>query len=290
MASQLRTLPLFPEDAATASEHLSALVKTIRLRMPVAAVAHLATLWRGKTTRARAQRRLLISAAEDNLSVPVMRRVVHWFDGRQRDDLNAAAAEVARLCSTPNWYANEAGREYIRSWRSAERGAHILWGRSECSLHGVMSHAVRDGRAPAAMQAFMALTSLERFDPIPLAALLVRLALERGSDGALQVAELYADHCRTLWRDGNFSGLALYMLCSGEVGPQIDPEVPHAVQLTAQALQLANDGLRVPDWCKDGIHTTGCDPRFSGTLERMAAVCDAFETFGSLSPDEPWTA
>src|SRR5262249_30438446 len=107
-------------ETSSASDAISAFIKSVRLRRPEDAITWLVDLWRRPSTKPRVQRRVLICSGEDNLSVGVIERASDWYNGSRRRDLDAAATEVLRICQTKNWWAQKDGYEYLLAWRRAE--------------------------------------------------------------------------------------------------------------------------------------------------------------------------
>lgn len=258
--------------------------------MPEAAVAYCVHLWRADgRTRSRIQRRILVSAAEDCFSIPVMQSVSAWINGPRREDLHEAVRQVLLIIETPCWYALPDGRHYIRAWRQAEVGPNAFLGKRQSALELSIATGVMERSPLPALQAFLALTAQEDFNPLSLSECLTRLACVHGGEPASRLSELYAENVRHLWRDSNWSGQALWALLAGPIGPQELPNIYEDKLSELVAMSLAQH--RVPpvaDWCKDGIHVAGCDRRFSGSLAEMALACDAFERLGRLCPSDDW--
>ncbi len=281
-------------DGFNESAALSALVKSIRLRRPADAAIWLFTLWQaGPSARSRAQRRILVSAAEDNLSIPVMRSVSDWYNSRNRFDLQSAMRELLRITKTQNWYATESGRSYIRKWHETEQRANPYVRKHQDCILRVMEMSIRDKALVPAIQAFNALYQAKDWSRWEMANLLTRLALEQDNRPALAIAELFEENHRHLWNDGNYSGQALYTLIVGPIGNDAAPSVEDAEVLTsfANIRQTMSQGVTVPSGARDGIHLPGSDPRFAGSLQRMSDACTVFEILGRLDPlDEDWGA
>jgi hypothetical protein len=43
-----------------------------------------------------------------------------------------------------------------------------------------------------------------------------------------------------------------------------------------------------PEWCCDGVHCAGNDIRYAGMWERMNAVCQQFNFYGKVNPQDEW--
>jgi hypothetical protein len=273
------------------TEALSALVKSIRLRRSGDAVTWLHYLWRIPQYRARAQRRILIAAAEDNLSVGVIRRVAEWYGTIERVKIEYAVREVLRICATPNWWAQDDGHAYIQAWAVAEVDVPHLEGKTEDDLFTLMAGG-RAGKPDAtALAAFSALYARPRIAVYRLAEVLSDAAGRSQSIQANRLASLFKANLRHIGVDANLSGQALYATLVGRFGWQGIPEP--SLEEARHLIKLARDrlagGAQVPAWALDGIHTGRLrDPRFAGTVERMAACCKAFRRFGRLSVDDRW--
>lgn len=244
-------------------------------------------LWRsGKSNQHRAQRRLLISAAEDCLSIPVMQDISAWYNGSSRFDLHSAIRHVLSISQTPNWYATEAGRRCILHWREAElRENPYLQKPPDCLLWSIET-AVRQKSVLRAIHAFNAYYHNQTSNRWKLAQLLTRLSLQSDNLVALALAEVFEDNVRHIWNDANFSGQTLYALILGHIGEALDPLVSDeaVIQSIVQAEVLLSRDLTVPDWALDGIHCSGSDSRYAGTVKQMYAMCRAYQHYGRLDP------
>lgn len=273
------------------NEALSALIKAIRLRRTEDAVMWLLYLWRIPSHRVRAQRRLLIASAEDNLSVGVMRKTSAWYNSLERVRFDSAAAEVIRICMTPNWWAQADGHAYMDSWLEAEQDVPSLEVVGEDSLYAKVEEAAYARDLKGALGAFAGLYSRVRVVPNRIAAILSAVAHASGSSHARRLAALYHANVRTLGPDGNLAGQALYVALVGRLGDQATPEPsPQEVRrlVGLARARLAADP-KVPAWALDGIHTGRVgDPRFAGTVRRMVACCRAFRHYCRLAVEDPW--
>lgn len=275
----------------SASDAISALIKSVRLRDTPEAVFWLTYLWAIPKERQRVKRRVLLMAGEDALSVGVVAKVADWYEGSSRRSLEEAAIELARICSTPNWYAQQDGRTYIYAWRRAELHPRKLTGASLEELFDILRGAVKSQDLLTGLAAFNAIYKRRDFRPYPFAELLVELAYSSPHQQAKRLANVYQRMASTFWTDSNVSGQCCYALLHGEFGnqdvPEANPEL--AVQLIAQARERLHGAITVPDYALDGIHTRGGnDRRFAGVLKSMVGCCRAYEYFGRLSPDDVW--
>jgi hypothetical protein len=273
------------------SEALSALIKSIRLRRTEDAVTWLLYLWRIPQFKARAQRRVLIAAAEDNLSVGVIRRVSEWYNTIERVKFESAAREIARICATPNWWAQPGGQEYIYAWAKAEGGVRALEGATEDFLYAAIFRHAEEKSLHNALTAFSALYARMRIVPHRVAELLHSLSSQGAPVYAKRLTTLYAVNLRHIGVDGNLAGQALYTAIEGVFADQVVPE-PEAGEVR-RSMALARENLarrpQIPAWALDGVHTGRYrDGRFAGTVRMMAACCRAYEHYGRLSIDDHW--
>lgn len=282
---------LRPSPHPDPNEALSAFIKAIRLRRPEDAATWLLYLWRLPQYRGRAQRRLFIASAEDNLSVGVMRKVSAWYNSIERVKFESAVIEIARICATRNWWAQPDGHAYIRAWAQAEKEVQALEGLSESALYAKLESDSCKGELLGALTAFGALYSRMRVVPHRIAEVLSVVAHRLKSLQAKRLAALYQANIRTVGPDGNLAAQALYAALVGRFGDQGTPEPSlddlHA--LVAAARKDLADDAQIPPWALDGIHTGRFkDRRFAGTVQMMAACCRAYERFGRLSVEDRW--
>jgi hypothetical protein len=249
----------------------------------------LAYLWRIPQYRGRVQRRVLIAAVEDNLSVGVIERVAVWYSGPSRAVFDAAAQEIYRICATRNWWAQPDGHAYIFAWRDAERdpapkpGAFL----PERLIRDVAARDVR-----AALQTFSAIYGAgRRVNPREISELLTYIASRSGSEQATRLAGIYQSNGSAFGMDANLSGQALFAALVGQFGDQAIPDGP--MNEVDGFLQVARERLEKPlqveNWALDGIHTgRRKDSRFAGVTRMMAACCRAFAHYGRLIPEDRW--
>ncbi len=282
-----------PVLVPTASNAISSLIKSTRLRYSSEAINWLVFLWKQPLQRPRIKRRILLMAGEDNISAGVIERVSEWYASPRRASIEAAATEVLRICATPNWYAQPDGRQYMYAWRVAELFSPPDFRRE--SLEGlieVMGRAVKQRDLMRGLAAFYAVYERKDFRPQQLARHLLEWASESGNPQAMRLAQVFDRHAQTLWTDSNISGQAYYSLLHGEFGDQGDvPDI--SPETASQAIQNATERLQtpidVPAYALDGIHTrSGSDARFSGVVRHMAAACRAYEHYGRLDPRDTW--
>lgn len=286
---------LFPQPATlNVSEAMSAFIKSIRLRRTDDAIVWLRYLWYQQGLKARLQRRILVCAGEDNISVNVTEAVSQWFGSSlNKRSLELAAIEVARICATDNWYAQPDGRFYIFAWESAEVDPKLGLPKSYPELLTFFTDAILDRNELQAMKSFNSILSNRSFRPKDFAALLLDVAKDSTSQQAHRLIEIYAKNSSALWLDGNISGQAVFALLNGDFGYQTTPIVDeeHVMKLLDEADRIITDGLVIPDYARDGIHTRQSgDRRFAGTVKQMAGCCRAYEYYGRLDPNDSWMA
>ena len=283
---------LFPaQQLPTASDAVSAFIKSVRLRYTEDAAFWLTYLWQSSKERSRAQRRILYESGEDNISVDVIERVGEWFGSPQKRSLESAITEVLRICATKNWWAHPDGRRYIYSWRTAELASHNFSKASLQELFEIMHTAIHEKTLIRGLAAFNAIYKRREFRPKMLSQLLLDWAHEFGSQQGLRLAKVYDQHASAFWLDTNVSGQTYYAIIHGEFGRQVSPEVSHqeVERYLVQAQQKLMGDYAVPRYAQDGVHTkSGSDKRFAGVVKFMSGSCRAFEHYGRLSPDDEW--
>jgi SWIM zinc finger len=255
---------LFPQSAeADPSEALSAFIKSIRLRRIGDALVWLLYLWRVPQFQTRIQRRILIAAAEDNLSVGVIESAAGWYHSIARLDFEDAVREVCRICATANWWAQPTGHAYIFAWLKAEKLADPEPGSDFLSL---LKERVQQRDVLGALKTFGALYASGQLVPKRLADVLQELAFRSGCVQAVRLAELYQANLRPLGMDANVSGQALYAALIGEFGDQGVPTVDNdkVLELIDEARQRLTGKPEIPNWALDGIQLvdigTGVSP------------------------------
>ncbi len=275
----------------TPSEAISAFIKTVRLRHSGDAVNWFTYLWLQPKQKSRIKRRILLCSGEDNISVGVTEKVSEWFGGPGRKSFEAAATEVLRICSTPNWWAQSDGREYIYNWRIAELSSPDFRGITLDALFQIMGSAVNNHDLVRGLSAFNAAYERPDFRSQLLAEHLLRWTGESGNQQARRLAQVFYRHAATLWLDSNISGQAYYSLVHGKFGEQHVPEI--SVEAVSQSIQNSIERLQTPietpAFARDGIHTrSGRDSRFAGVVRHMSAACKAYEHYGRLDPSDEW--
>ncbi len=278
-------------EVPTASEAISAFIKTVRLRHSSDAVSWFTYLWLQPKQKSRIKRRILLCSGEDNISVGVTEKVSEWFGGSGRKSFEAAATEVLRICATPNWWAQPDGRAYIYNWRTAELSSPDFRGITLDALFQIMGSAVNNRDLILGLSAFNAAYERPDFRSQLLADRLLSWAGESGNQQARRLAQVFSRHASTLWTDSNISGQAYYSLIHGEFGEQHVPEIsPETVSQSIQnSIERLQTPIETPSFARNGIHTrSGKDSRFAGVVRHMSAACKAYEHFGRLEPADQW--
>ncbi len=248
-------------------------------------------LWQQPKEKHRIKRRILLCSGEDNISVGVTEKVSEWFGSPGRKSFEAAATELLRICSTPNWWAQPDGREYIYNWRIAELSSPDFRGITLNALFQIMGSAIENRDLVRGLAAFNAAYERQDFRSQLLAEHLLSWAGESGNQQARRLAQVFYRHASTLWLDSNISGQAYYSLVHGAFGEQHVPEI--SVEAVSRSIQNSIERLQTPietpSFARDGIHTRcGRDSRFAGVVRHMSAACRAYEHFGRLEPGDQW--
>ena len=283
-----------PSENINLYEAMSAFIKSIRLRLTDEAILWLCYLWNQPGLKSRIQRRILMSAGEDNISVNVIEAVSNWYGNNStRKDLTLATIEVARICATDNWYAQPDGRFYMFAWEKATIEPKQGLPKDYPALLEFFTNAIIDCREIEALKAFNRLYENESFRPRDFANTLQSISKVSNSHQAHRLVELYVKNAGALWLDGNLSGQAVFALLNGDFGDATLPvsNEKEVLSLLQDAQYRITNGVEIPAFARDGIHTRkGGDVRFAGTIKQMAACCRAYEYFGRLSPDDKWLA
>ncbi len=283
-----------PSENINISEAMSAFIKSIRLRLTDEAILWLCYLWNQPSLKSRMQRRILMSAGEDNISVNVIEAVSDWFgNSANRKELTLAAIEVARICATDNWYAQPDGRFYMFAWEKATIEPKLGIPKEYAALLEFLGDAISDCQELDALKTFNRIYENKAFRPRDLANTLLNHSHHSNSSQAQRLIELYAKNTGALWLDGNLSGQAVFALLNGDFGCATSPVIDEkeVLSLLQDAQYKITNGPVIPTHARDGIHTRkGGDVRFAGTIKQMAACCRAYEYFGRLSTEDKWLA
>lgn len=280
------------------SQALSAVVKSIRIRNIKVGAYWLRYCWNFNAKLAGAQfrtvRRLLIGSAEDGHSVAVMEKVSDNFAALLKKDVEfpAVLSELVRVCKVPNWWdPRTGGHDYIKSGMLAQR--RTLYDLQPYALEHCLtgiSEAIEQQDRVAALSWMMRAGRAGKDVWITVAHLLHVIAKARGHEPAQRlVAHIHIRHAKALSADNNFIGQAAWLLAGGNspVIDQIEPVTDGEVLALLERVN-ATPPYVVPEWCCDGVHCAGNDIRYCGMWDRMYAVCQQFNHYQRVDPDDPW--
>lgn len=271
---------------ATKSQLMSAFIKAIRLRKTTEAICWFLGLQK-QTNTFHICRRIALAAAEDNLNPGVMERATGLIAPGAKPKTINMAAEIVRVCKTPNWYASPEGVHYISRFRLAHESKKLVNFPLEASLD-----AIREGVEGSDVdKAFEGMYPLGgKMQSVNDARTIVTfLRSFKPNRHTLRKLSVYSSNISTIWKDENYLGQIVYELATGvNLGGDPMPIITRGeVSKTLQSAYTLSYG-KVPDHYLDGIHVGGKDTRFAGTHESMFGMCKAFEKFGRLHEDDTW--
>lgn len=277
------------------SQALSALVKSIRIRNISEAAYWLNYCWsfndRLAGSQFRTVRRLLIGSAEDGHSIAVMKKMAENFPAllSQQAELEKVMAELLRICKVPNWWhPDTGGHDYIYCGMLATRipfydsNPHTL----EDCLQG-LELSISEQDKVMALHWVLVAHEAGKNAGLTLAQKLHALALQHNCPPAIRLMGIYLKHAKSLSSDSNFTCQAAWMLVGG-TSPVIDQIEPVTRGAVRRLIEQVNDTRphAPPEWCCDGVHCAGNDIRYAGMWDRMFAVCNQFNFYGRVNPDE----
>lgn len=278
------------------SQALSALVKCIRLRDIHEGAYWLNYCWgfnnRLSGSQFRTVRRLLIGSAEDGHSIAVMEKMSANFPLllSKQVEFEKVMAEFLRICKAPTWWNSETGgHDYIRSGMLATR--EILYTTHKHTFEDCLQGLeLSIGKQDKVMALYWVLVVHEtkKGAGLVLAQKLHALSLHRNCPAAQRLMQnVYLPHAKSLSTDSNFTGQAAWLLAGG-TSPVIEQIEPVTRGEVRRLIEQVNDAAPhpPPEWCCDGIHCAGNDFRFAGMWDRMYAVCNQFNFYGRINPDE----
>jgi hypothetical protein len=117
------------------------------------------------------------------------------------------------------------------------------------------------------------------------------IAKQKGHDLAYRLCGVHLSRRTPLSADNNFICQAAWMLAGGVSGVDTNLEFVTAGECHELILQAAEDWKtphKIPEWCCDGVHCAGNDPRFAGHLPLMYSCCRAYQHYGRLDPSDKW--
>jgi hypothetical protein len=293
-----RLKPFTPTTHPTFSQALSGLVKSIRVRRIEDAVYWLVYLdsFDGAHYRFRTARRLLIGAAEDGHSIPVMEKVAEHFRriSKRQADLVELVAEAVRICKHLTWWhPDSGGHDYIYESLVGERAwSYKRWDHRISTVQAEVQGAIEAENRAMALGGVAAFRHVhETFGATKQAEFLLHLAESMGHTQAARLCRVHLSAKSALSDDCNFMCQAAWMMAGGvsSVAETILPVTEdECVDLLERARERWKEPQPIPRWCCDGLHSAGDDPRFTGLLPEMWAVCRAFQHYGRVDPSDEW--
>lgn len=276
---------------------LSAMIKAVRLRYTNLAAYWFYYMWvRFPEERWRVCRRLVILAAEDNLSIPVQVSTASWlkYGARKEAPFRRALVELIRLTKTPNWWACEEGAGYMEAWNDAYKLSkkHPYQGVNYSVLMQRLKEKALAGDTLDVFTIHAELISREGHNKKNYNTDLLTIATEASNLPAMRMLRMMLGNLRALYGDDNYEGQVLWWLSGREFPNQIDPPVSISEIEGAESFinkhWAMEKKLPVPEWACDGVHTSGKDRRFGGILKSMVGCCRAFKHYGRLDPVDQW--
>ncbi len=277
---------------------LSGLVKGIRLRDIDEATHWLSYSWsfreRLNGAQFRIVRRLLIGSAEDGHSLAVMEQVSDNFLPLLSKDIEFArvVAELVRICKVPNWWMPDTGgHDYIYYGMLGSR--KLLYDLSpfplETCLQNLEKAILQQNMTDSLYWVTKAHACTGKAGSV-IAHTLLDFALRYDNKPALRLMQnIYLRHAKALSNDTNFTSQAVWLLAGGEcpVLDQIEIVTKDEVNALIERVNSAAPHI-IPGWCCDGVHCAGNDIRYAGMCDRMYAVCNQYNYYNRMSPDDPW--
>lgn len=280
------------------SQALSALVKSIRLRDIEEGAYWLTYCWGFKDklsgSQFRTVRRLLIGSAEDGHSIAVMEKLAENFPALlgNQVEFERVMAELVRICKVPNWWnpATE-GHDYIHSGMLALRQA--FYDQNKYSLDHCldsMEAAINNQKKVGTLFWVMKADESGKGAGLHIAQRLLAIAARHEHAPAKRLMQnVYLRHAKSLSNDGNFIGQAAWLLAGG-ISPVIDRIEVVTRGEVRRLIEQINDTQPYPppEWCCDGVHCAGQDIRYAGMWDRMHAVCNQFNHYQRVLPNDEW--
>lgn len=280
------------------SQGLSGLVKGIRVRDIDEAAHWLNYCWSFREKLSGSQfriiRRLLIGAAEDGHSIAVMEKLADNFVPllSKEVEFERVMAELLRICKVPNWWVPETGgHDYIYQGMLGVRrfqydlGTYAL---EHCLQQ--LEQVIRQHDKAGALYWVMKAHSCGNTSGLAIAYKLHDFAAQIGCNEAYRLMQnIYLRHERSLRFDANFTCQAAWFLAGGvsPVANQIESVTLGEVRALIERVNAADPHV-IPGWCCDGVHCAGNDIRYSGLWDRMYAVCNQYNRYRRVKPEDPW--
>lgn len=279
------------------SQALSGLVKGIRIRNVDEAAYWLTYCWgfRQKLggSQFRIVRRLVIGAAEDGHSIAVMLKLSDNFSALLAKDVDFALvmAELVRICKIPNWWMpSTGGHDYIYQGMLGSR--KLLYNPATYSLEHCLQHLEQAILLQDKVSAQCWI--MKAHECLNSGAIIAHKLLDIATSNQCQPAinlmqDIYLRHAHALRNDSNFTCQAVWFLTGGNspVTDQIETVTHGEVRLLIERTNATEPHI-IPSWCCDGVHSAGNDIRYAGMWERMYAVCNQYNHYGRVSPNDPW--
>ena len=280
------------------SQALSAVVKCIRLRNVDEGAYWLNYCWgfREKLSGSqyRTVRRLLIGSAEDGHSVAVIEKVADNFSALLAKDVefSKVLAELVRICKVPNWWhPSTGGDDYVYSGMVASR--RNLYDTRPYSMNHCLSEM---GKSIDNQDKIAALFWMNKADgagkgaSLLIAQQLHDIGSARNHLPSIRLTQnAHIRHAKPLHDDNNFIGMAAWLLAGGD-----SPVIEHIEPVTRGEVRQLLDKVNatkpyvIPEYCCDGVHCAGNDTRYMGMFDRMYAVCNQFNHYQRVDPNDPW--
>lgn len=274
------------------------MVKGIRIRNIEEAAYWLHYCWQFREklhgSQFRTVRRLLIGSAEDGHSISVMEKVADNFVRLLVKDtpFEQVLAELLRICKVPNWWhPDSGGHDYIYSGMLASRVTcydQQHYSPEQCTNH--LGRAIAEQDKVQALFWLIKAQELGRSYGLPLAHKLHEIAQSINHASAKRLMlNIHLRHQRALSDDNNFMCQAAWLLCGGDC-----PVIDHIELVTRGEVRELMDKVHatephtIPEWCCDGIHCAGNDVRYTGLWERMYAVCQQYNHYKRIKPEDSW--
>lgn len=291
--SHLKHLGVYPKipnwdlDNPSKGQATSAMIKAVRLRRPFEAVYWYGYLSRIPKNEWSLHRRMLIMCGEDNVNIPLMWDALETSLAGYKPQALRDSVQLIKLCKSENWYHSQGGREYIYAFRMAANKPYkgVSVGKAVDDL--VEAVALKDKIKAAAIHDWMC---GEAGGIQAMADFIYATALANDRVEALQTISVWHRNPKYLKDDGNYTGQALMRLFF-DFGDHSRLEVTKSdMEMAEKALncQWTDQAPKYHLYYGDGIHTSGNDHRFTGTIDSFACQCRAYEEFGRLDPTDLW--
>lgn len=278
------------------SQALSALVKGIRIRDTEEAAYWLNYCWsfngRLPGVQFRTVRRLLIGAAEDGHSIAVMEAVAKNYSALLSKSVafERVMAELLRICKVANWFdPATGGHDYIHAGMLARRMTLYMERPNLDDCLSGLEQAISQQDTVRAIYYTLEAHEAGKTAGLSVARKLHALAAAHHCSPATRLMNLYLTHAKSLSADCNFTAQAAWLLAGG-VCPVVDQIESVTLGEVRRLIEQVRDTEPhvVPEWGCDGVHCAGNDIRYAGMFARMDAVCNQFNHYGRVNPNDEW--